>query len=119
MRTSRLLTVSPSMHCAGGRVSARAVCLSSGACLPGGLSAQGEVSAQGGCLPGGMAAPPCEQNDRQVLKHYLAATSLRAVIMGKQQGRRKAVLLKASTMYAEFVTLTGSGVFIPKCKRTL
>ena len=70
-------------------------------CLPRGVSTQGGlsrgVSAQGGvctvggymprgCLPrdvsaqGVSARPPCEQNHRQVLKHYLAATTLWTLI---------------------------------------
>ena len=55
MRTARALTVSPSMLCAGGGVSAPGGCL-----LPGGVCSQGVsarrvcVSAPGGCLlPGG------------------------------------------------------------------
>ena len=43
MRTARLLTVSPSMHCAGG------VCPGGRLC-PEGLSTQGDVR-PGGCLP--------------------------------------------------------------------
>ena len=51
-----------------------------GCCLPGGV-----VSAQGGVCPGVYPSmhwgrqPPCEQNHRQVQKHYLAATKLRTV----------------------------------------
>ena len=50
MRTTRLLPVSPSMHCSRG-----------------GVPAQGGAPAQ--------VLPPCEQNDRQVQKYYLAQTS--------------------------------------------
>ena len=60
MHTVRLLPVSPSMHCAGG-----------GVCSPRG---QGGRGAGGGCgIPVCTEAdPPCEQNDRQVQKYYLA-----------------------------------------------
>ena len=51
-------------------------CLPRGVCL--GLSAQG-VSVWGVCAR--HPIPPCEQNDRQVLKQYLAATTLRTVKM--------------------------------------
>ena len=55
-------------------------CLPKGGCLPMGVSAQG-VSAQGNICPGGVADPhPLKQNDKTGVKHYLATTSLRAVI---------------------------------------
>ena len=54
-----------------------------------GVSAWGDVCPGGclprGCLPGGceegvsVRLSPCEQNDRHVLKHYLATTTLRTV----------------------------------------
>ena len=54
-----------------GCVSSAAVAVSGRGCLPGGVVAGGVCL--GGC--------PCEQNDRQVLKHYLAGTTLRTVKM--------------------------------------
>ena len=51
MHSARLLTVSPSMHCARG----------------------------GGLLAGGGVCLPCEQNHRRLWKYNLAPTSLRAV----------------------------------------
>ena len=81
------------VHCIGWGVFARGCllggCLSSGVCLLG-------VSVQGGCLPGSVwpwrflprgclpqcmlvYTPPCEQNHRRLLKHNLAATTLRTV----------------------------------------
>ena len=77
MRTARLLTVS--QHALGrGCVSQHAL---GRRCLPRrGVSVQeGGICPGGGWLPGGCL--PCELNDRQVYKHYLAATSLRAVII--------------------------------------
>ena len=41
-----------------------------------GMSAQGGLSALGGVCPGGGVFPLNRMTDRQVLKHYLAATSL-------------------------------------------
>ena len=57
MRTARLLTVSPSVHCTVGCVSAQ-WCVSSqgglpGGVCPGGCVCPGLVSAQGGVWPGG------------------------------------------------------------------
>ena len=79
MRTARLLTVS--QH------ALRRV----GVC-PGRVSAQG-VSVWGvsawGVPRGVMADPRCGQNDRQVYKHYLATTSLRAVKMLASLGQFK------------------------------
>ena len=76
MRTARLLTVSQHALC-GGRGCIPA-CTGQGVCIP--ACTGQEVSAQeGGVCPGGCL--PCELNDRQVYKHYLAATSLRAVII--------------------------------------
>ena len=77
MRTAHVLAISPSMHCSGGG-------LAPGGCLLPGVSALGweGVSApggEGGLLTGGRGypsmhwgRPPCEQNDRQVQKYYLA-----------------------------------------------
>ena len=58
MRTARVLTVSHSMLCTGG------VYLVWGVPGPGGVY----------LVPGGVVSgtPPCEQNDRQVQKYYLA-----------------------------------------------
>ena len=70
--------------------------LSAWGCMPRGVSpgryqtrvSRGGVCPMGGggvCLPRGVSActeadtTPCRQHDRQVLKHYLAATSLRTV----------------------------------------
>ena len=58
------------------------MCLSRGSVFPG-VSAQGVCVCQGGCLPGCVCVcqtPPCEQNDRCLWKHYLAATTLLSVI---------------------------------------
>ena len=55
MRTARALTVSPSMLCAGGGVSAPR-----GYLVPGGVSVpRGRVSVPGGLLPGGGDVPTC------------------------------------------------------------
>ena len=81
------------VHCSGWGVSAQG-CLLGGVCPAGcvcwGVSVQGcvcpGVSGQGGFCPGGCLpqcvlgyTPPCEQNHRRLLKHNLAATTLRTV----------------------------------------
>ena len=99
MRTTRLLPVSPSMHCSLGRLPAQggvSAQLPGGTC-PGGVSAQGGTCLGGCTCPGGVPAqgvylprggvptqggvpargvpakvPPREQNERQVQKYYLA-----------------------------------------------
>ena len=84
MRTARLLPVSPSMHCRG-----EGVCACSwGACLWSRLRGVCSRGERGACLWSGLGGtggvypsmqwgrpPPCEQNDRQVQKYYLAQTS--------------------------------------------
>ena len=79
--------VYPSMHagqggvCPGGGLPRR-VCVCPGGYLPRGVSAWGGFAQGGGVSAQGnqRQTPPPEQNDRHVLKHFLAATSLRAVI---------------------------------------
>ena len=62
----------------------RGVSACGGLCLPGGCLPRGCMA--GGCMPKGVCisalrqTPPREQNDRQVSKRYLTATSLRTVI---------------------------------------
>ena len=81
MRTTRLLPVSPSMHCSKGGIPARGGCIylegvptqgvpaqggvpAWGVPALGGVPTQGDVPAQGVCTCPG--TPPCEQNDRLV-----------------------------------------------------
>ena len=81
MHTARLLTVSPSMHCAGG------VCSVGGLLLGGCLFFWWWVSASGGCLllgGGGVVSqhalrqtPPCEQNSWHTLLKILPCPKLR------------------------------------------
>ena len=63
-------------HIGGGGLCPKGVSVQGSLC-PGGLCSRWylfrEVSVQRGSLPG--IPPPCEQNLRQVLKHYLSATS--------------------------------------------
>ena len=45
-------------------------------CVPSAaVAVLGEGSAKGGVCPGGCTPSPCEQNHRQVKKHYFSATS--------------------------------------------
>ena len=93
MHSSRMCTVHCSSRMQGGparkgvcpggvctgRVSAWGLSAQESVCLgvsAWGASVQGRVC-RGRCLPD--THPPCGQNDRQVLKHYLAANSLRTV----------------------------------------
>ena len=63
MHTTRLLTVSPSMHCAGGVCLARGVCLAWGVCLAGGSTLpEGVCLARGSALPEG-GIPACTEAD--------------------------------------------------------
>ena len=57
MHTVHLLTVSPSMHCAGGVCLARAVCIAGGSPCQGGLLAKGGLLARESALPWGS---PCQ-----------------------------------------------------------
>ena len=97
MRTARLLTVS--QH------ALRRGCLPGGGCLPRGCVCPGGVYLEG-CLPRevsvrGMADTPHPVNgmtDRQVYKYYLAANSLRVVIILKSYMNRKHVLIFWSSL---------------------
>ena len=60
--------VYPSMHWIWG------IC--PGGCLPGGVSAQGGLIGGSAQCMLGYSPPPCEQNDRHLWKHNLAATTL-------------------------------------------
>ena len=75
----------PSMHwvevgvCLG-RVSAwGGVVSSQGVCLPGGVC-PGVSAQEGKCLPWRVTDTPCDRMTDRCKKHYLATTSLRAVI---------------------------------------
>ena len=86
MHTARMLTVSPSMHCTGGRSAlpgglpcqgGGGLSCQVGSALPGGVPTQGEldggVSLTGGCLP--MGGVPCDLSHHACyLLHQLRPT---------------------------------------------
>ena len=77
----------PAGVCSGGcllrGVSGPRGCLLRGTVCSGGVCSGRGVSALGGCIPACTEAdtPPCGQNHRRLLKHYLGPTSLRPVII--------------------------------------
>ena len=81
MRAARLLTVS--QHALGGGVCIPA-CIGQGRCVSQHALGRGCLPSVGGDYSGAVAdTPSCEQNGR-CKKHYLAATSLWAVMMTHQ-----------------------------------
>ena len=101
MRTARLLTVSPSMHCSRGEVSAPGGVVCSGGVYSGGCLLLGDLllggvcSREGVCWQGGVCSRGClllggrelvadtspvdRIIDTRLWKYYLAPTSLRTV----------------------------------------
>ena len=69
MHTARMLTVSPSMHYAGGSPCQEGFAFPGGSALPGGWYSSMH-----------WGRPPCEQNHRRLWKYNLVATTLRTVM---------------------------------------
>ena len=80
MHTARLLTVSPSMSCAGG-VWSRGVSGHRGMSAPGGPVCSREEGGIPACTEANLP-PPREQNDRLVQKYYLAGGNKTSVRFG-------------------------------------
>ena len=74
-------------------------------CLPGGggvCLGVGGVCPGEGCLPSGVSVTPpspCEQNDRHLWKHNLAATTLRAVKMQQRKSSNQKIKFSLKGLY--------------------
>ena len=116
MRTARVLTVSPSLLCAGGVSAPRGVSVPRGVSAPGGVSALGvSIPRVGGwCLlprgsaPWGGGIPACTEADTPIppvnrmtdacKKHNLAPTSLWAVTRMHSSGMGTALFCGSGGM---------------------